>query len=56
MDILLENQMAEEEDETVEHGYELEAGEQEEQVYPMNNVKVDKGFYIYRKIRGKYVT
>lgn len=39
MEILLKNQMAEEyEDETVEHGYELGADEQEEeQVYPMNN-------------------
>lgn len=56
MDILLENQMAEEdEDETVEHGYELEADEQEEeQVYPMNNVKVDKGFYTVFELKRRF--
>lgn len=54
MDILLENQMAEEEDETVEHGYELEADEQEEQVYPMNNVKVDKGFYTIFELKRRF--
>lgn len=57
MDILLENQMAEEEDETVEHGYELEADEQEEeQVYPMNNVKVDKGFYTVFELKRRFDT
>lgn len=56
MEILLENQTTEEiEDETVEHGYELEADEQgEEQVYPMNKVKVDKGFYTVFELKRRF--
>ncbi|MBT9775975.1 DUF262 domain-containing protein [Clostridium sp. MCC353] len=56
MDILLDNQITEEiEDETVEHGYELEAdGREEEQVYPMNKVKVDKGFYTVFELKRRF--
>ncbi|WP_455620207.1 DUF262 domain-containing protein [Eisenbergiella sp.] len=56
MDILLKSQTIQDyDDETVENGYELKADEQEEeQVYPMNNVKVDKGFYTVFELKRRY--
>lgn len=56
MDILLENQNLDNiECETVEHGYELEVDAQkEEHVYPVNNIKVDKGFYTVFELKRRY--
>lgn len=50
MDILLEN-----ENETVEHGYELDADvQEEEQIYPANKIKVDKGFYTVFELKRRF--
>lgn len=49
MDILVENDNT-----TVEHGDELDADAQEEQVYPMNKVKVDKGFYTVFELKRRF--
>lgn len=40
---------------TVEHEYELEAdGQEEERVYPMNTVKVEKGFYTIFELKRRF--
>lgn len=56
MDILLQGQLIEDDqEETVEHGDELNADRQdEEQVYPMSNVKVDKGFHSVFELKRRF--
>lgn len=49
MDILVENDNT-----IVEHGDELDVDAQEEQVYPMNKVKVDKGFYTVFELKRRF--
>lgn len=56
MDILLKNQMEKEnEAETIECEYGLEAGEQDDgQIYPMSKIKVEKGFYTIFELKRRF--